>query len=94
MKKKRHNGKRAQKAASAKAELVETSNAGKQESIDLTEGVDETMLKHLQTTLSMIEERKVSRSEVVALIKRMRQRSIAKEPPPPYPDAEPEEKPG
>jgi hypothetical protein len=75
MKKKIHNGNRKKKA-----ELVEEKMADENTNTDANqEPVDETMIKHLQTTLSMLEERKVSRREVLELIERMRQRSIAME---------------
>jgi len=98
MKKKLHNKKRSKKEVSkeARQKSVETSNCtdGNQKSIGTTEGVDETMIKHLQMTLSMIEERKVSRAEVLALIERMRQHSIATEQELPYADTDPDDKPG
>ena len=75
MKKKFHNGKRKKKA-----EIEEKKLANENTNTDANqEPVDETMIKHLQTTLSMLEERKVSRTEVLELIERMRQRSIAME---------------
>jgi len=94
MKKKLHNEKRKKKAVIAEQQRVEenTTNvstvdstiAGSSRGLDASDpadapAVDETMVKHLQTTLSMLEERKVSRAEVLALIERMRQRSIASE---------------
>ncbi len=40
--------------------------------------LDKTMLKHLQTTMSLLEGRKVSPEEIIAMIKKeMRQHSIA-----------------
>jgi hypothetical protein len=72
MKKKEHNGKRTKKEVPEEKKPVEDNTSADANQ----EQVDETMVKHLQTTLSMLEERKVSRSEVVELIKRMRQRSI------------------
>jgi hypothetical protein len=74
MKKKLHNGKRSGKAESARGEenSVEESKSADADK----EPVDETMVKHLQMTLSMIEGRKVSRAEIVQLIDKMRQRSI------------------
>jgi hypothetical protein len=73
MKKKLHNGNRNKKSGMAEQQPVAENTSAD------VQAVDETMIKHLQTTLSMMEERKVSRAEVLALIERMRQRSIAKE---------------
>lgn len=39
--------------------------------------IDKTMFKHLQNTMSMVEGRKVGPDEVVAMLKEMRQHSIA-----------------
>ena len=72
MKKKQHNGKRAKKVVAQEQPPVE----GNSREVVNQKPVDETMIKHLQTTLSMLEERKVSRREVIKLIEEMRQRSI------------------
>jgi hypothetical protein len=90
MKKKIHNGKRKKTAEEEEQKLPdENTNTDANQ-----EPVDETMIKHLQTTLSMLEERRVSRREVLALIERMRQRSIAMEKEVRYVGGEPKNKPG
>lgn len=41
--------------------------------------LDKTMFKHLQTTMSLVEGRKVRPDEIVAMLKEMRQHSIAQD---------------
>ena len=110
MKKKQHNGKRSQKEKSEQSKLVEdnisnvspaSAPAASQRTVQSRdpadtnqEQADETMIKHLQVTLRMLEGRKFSRSEVLQLIKEMRQHSIDIENELGYLGPEPKNKPG
>lgn len=86
MKKKIANGKRTKKTSAQDSA---------QEKSSVTEaGVDETTLKHLEMVMSSIEGRKVSRQEVVELLREMRQQGMAKREEPVYPAKDPDEKPG
>lgn len=88
MKKKIQNGKRSSK------EVTPEQSSESTEAKTNEEMVDETTIKHLQMTVSMIEGRKVSRAEILALISRMRQHRMAKEKKLPYPAHELDDKPG
>lgn len=94
MKKKIHNGNRSAKAVSARGEENSVEESKSKSADAHQEPVDETMVKHLQMTLSMIEGRKVSRAEILQLMDKMRQRSIAKEKKLSYPASDPDDKPG
>jgi hypothetical protein len=110
VKKKLHNGKRSKKGKSEESKPVEdnisndspaSAPVSPQRTVDFRdpadtnqEQADETMIKHLQVTLRMLEGRKFSRSEVLQLIKEMRQHSIDIENELGYLGPDPKNKPG
>ena len=89
MKKKIANGRRSGKGVSAGGaqNRVEARQLGAAGEVQ----VDEATIKHLQTVVSMIEGRKVSREEILELV---RQHSMAKEKKLPYAADDPDENSG
>jgi hypothetical protein len=83
MKKRMHNSKRSKAATPPEPEENRVE--------EKPPGEDEVLVKHLQTALSLIEGRKVSRQEILELV---RQHSIDQEEEDVYPADDPDKTPG